>query len=234
MIPPEEADRPLGSGAQWLSRSGQRPEVEPGTRLVIVGAGGHGRDVLDAADVDGRYEVLGLVDDGELDQAVLLRRHARFLGPVEILKVLDAVYVLAVGSGSTRRRLDHRLSGWGRAAGVVVHPSVTFGADVVVHPGLVALAGARVTNHVWLGRHVHLNLNATAAHDVRLGDYATLNPGANVNGDATIGEEATIGSNASVNQGRRVGSATFVGAGAVVVQDLAPGLTAVGVPARPR
>lgn len=231
---PDEPGRPFGPGAQWLRQAGQRPDVPPGARLVIVGAGGHGRDVLDAAEADGRYEVLGLVDDGPVEQALLARRQARFLGPVAELECLDARYVLAVGAGATRRLLDQRLSAWGRHAGFVVHPSVTFGADVVVHPGLVALAGARITNHVWLGRHVHLNLNATAAHDVRLGGYVTLNPGANVNGNVTVEEEASIGSNASVNQGRTVGARTYVGAGAVVVRDLPPGVTAVGVPAVPR
>ncbi|MEO7837358.1 MAG: acetyltransferase [Acidimicrobiales bacterium] len=234
MTPPAEVGRPLGPGAQWLERSGERPEVPPGVRLVIVGAGGHGRDVLDAAEADGRYEVLGLVDDGTPDEVPLTRRGAGFLGPVHVLEDLDACYVLAIGAGRTRRLLDHLLTGWGRAAGVVAHPSATFGADVVVHPGLVVLAGARVTNHVWLGRHVHLNLNATAAHDVRLDDYVTLNPGANVNGNVRVGEEATIGSNASVNQGREVGAGTYVGAGAVVVHDLEPGITAVGIPARRR
>ena len=231
---PDEPGRPSGPGAQWLRHAGQRPEVPPGARLVIVGAGGHGRDVLDAAEADARYEVLGLVDDGPVDQVLLARRQAVFLGPVATLKRLDVHYVLAVGAGSTRRRLDERLSAWGREAAFVVHPSATFGADVVVHPGLVALAGARVTNHVWLGRHVHLNLNATAAHDARLGGYVTLNPGANVNGNVTVDEEASIGSNASVNQGRTVGAGTYVGAGAVVVSDLPAGVTAVGVPAVPR
>jgi len=91
-----------------------------------VGAGGHGRDVLDAAEVDGRYDVLGLVDDGDVDEALLRRRGATFLGPVGTLAHLEASYVLAVGSGSLRRQLDERLTAWGCDAGFVVHPSVTF------------------------------------------------------------------------------------------------------------
>lgn len=231
---PGEPSRPFGPGAQWLRQAGQRPDVAAGAPLVIVGAGGHGRDVLDAAESDGRYSVLGLVDDGSVDESLLARRRSVLLGPVAMLEHLDASYVLAVGSGAARRLLDERLTAWGRRAAFVVHPSVTFGADVIVHPGLVALAGARITNHVWMGRHVHVNLNATAAHDAWLGAYVTLNPGANVNGNVTIGDEAAVGSNASVNQGLTVGARTTVGAGAVVVQDLPPGVTAVGVPARPQ
>ena len=232
--PPDEAGRPFGTGAEWLERAGSRPSAGEGDRLVIVGAGGHGRDVLDAAECDGRYEILGLVDDGRPDMAPLDRRRATFLGRVETLATLDARYVIAIGSPAARRRLDDRISAWGREPGMVVHPSATFGADVIVHPGLVVLAGARVTNHIWAGRHVHLNLNATVAHDAVLGDYVTLNPGANINGNVILEDGVTVGSNASVNHGLRIGSGTTIGAGAVAVRDLPGDVIAVGVPALPR
>jgi sugar O-acyltransferase (sialic acid O-acetyltransferase NeuD family) len=155
------------------------------------------------------------------------------LGPVSHLEELDARYVVAVGDGKFRRQVDERASRLGREPATLVHPSVTCGGDVVVGPGCVLLAGVRVTNHVRLGRHVHVNQNSTMAHDCALADYVTVNPGANLSGNVRLEEGVTIGTGATLIEGVAIGAGTTVGAGAVVTGNLPAGVTAVGVPARP-
>ena len=213
-----------------------------GRHLVVVGAGGHGREVLDvvaalaaAAEAVGDpppYEVLGLVADDPPDAGVLARRGATFLGPVERLAELGADHVLAVGDPGARRRLEERVAAWGSAPAVLVHPRATLGADVELEPGVVVAAGAHLTTNVRLGRHVQVNVGAVVSHDVRVGAHATLSPGVLLNGAVTVGPGALLGSGAVVLPGRTVGEGAVVGAGAVVVRDVPPGVTAVGVPAR--
>lgn len=206
--------------------------------IVIVGAGPHGRDVLDvveaAVDAGAPYEFVGFLDDNPVADELLARRDQRVLGPVSLLGELDARYVAAVGDGAVRERLNERAREFSREPATIIHPSVTFGGDVSVGPGCVLLAGARLTNHIRLGRHVHVNQNATVAHDCALGDYVTVNPGANVSGNVRLQAGVTIGTGAVLIQGVTIGAGTIVGAGAVVTEDLPPGITAVGVPARPR
>lgn len=207
--------------------------------LVIVGAGGFGREVLDVVEAVNlerpTFEVLGFVaDSADPEQLALIeRRGARFLGPVEMLATLGSEYVIAIGNGEARRRVDTLATGWGCQAASAVHPSVTSGFDVQYGPGMVATAGVRLTTNIAMGRHVHLNLNATIGHDCQLGNYVTLNPGANVSGNVVIEDGATLTTNCAVTPGVRIGARTTVGAGAVVVRDLPPDTTAVGVPARP-
>jgi len=205
---------------------------------VILGAGGAGRDILDVVEAINRhapaYDFLGFLDDGPVDEARLLRRGAILLGPFAALGGLSAHFVIGIGSGGLRRQIDQYASGLGLDAAVLVHPQATMGADLVVGPGLVAAAGARVTSNVRLGRHVHLNLNATVAHDCTLGDYVTVSPGANVSGGVVLEDEVLVGTGSSINQGLTIGRGTTVGAGAAVVDDLAGGVTAVGIPARVR
>ncbi len=206
------------------------------TQLVVVGAGGHGREVLDVVeainDVEPTYDVLGVVDDGEVDRARLARRGIELLGPTETVRDLDAVYVLGIGTGHTRARLDEQLTGWGCEAVTLVHPMASIASDNRLAPGIVLAAGARVTTNVTLGRHTHLNVNAVVSHDCVVGDYVTLSPGAMVNGDVILGDRAFLGTGAVITPQRRVGEGAVVGAGAVVVADVAAGTTAVGVPAR--
>jgi sugar O-acyltransferase (sialic acid O-acetyltransferase NeuD family) len=208
------------------------------TPLVVVGAGGHGRELLDVVAavnaVRPTYRLLGVLDDGRPDAELLARHAARHLGAVRVLADLDAEYVVGVGSSAVRRAVDAAATGWGRSPATLVHPAAVIGGDVVLGPGSVVCALASVTTNVRTGRHVHLDVGAALAHDCRIGDYVTLAPGSRVSGSVTLGDDVTVGAGAVVIQGRAVGEATVVGAGAVVIRDLPPGVVAVGVPARHR
>jgi sugar O-acyltransferase (sialic acid O-acetyltransferase NeuD family) len=216
-------------------------------RLAIVGAGGHGREVLDvveaanAAGASPKTDFLGFVAD-RADPDVLARRGVRHLGTVDDLvagRIAElaepAALVLAVGDPTSRAQLARQLGATAhRWAPALVHPSASIGGDVELGAGTVVAAGARVTTNVRVGEHVQVNVNAVVSHDCRVGDHATLSPGSLVNGSVTLGEGAFLGTGAVVTPGHRVGAWAIVGAGAVVVADVADGITVVGVPASPR
>ena len=205
------------------------------TRLVIVGAGGHGRETLDIVEasnaVSPTYEFLGFCAD-EYDAALIERRKVTVLGGIDVLQDSDAGYVIGIGTSETRRDIDSLVSSFGREAVVLTHPSISLGSDLRFAPGVILAAGARVTTNVTLGRHTHLNVNAVVSHDCEVGDYVTLSPGVLVNGTVTLGDGVFLGTGAVVLPGRTVGAWARIGAGAVVTEDVAPGQTVVGVPAR--
>jgi sugar O-acyltransferase (sialic acid O-acetyltransferase NeuD family) len=207
-------------------------------RLVIIGAGGSGREVLDIVDAINEaspsFHFLGFVDDNiDLDPALLDRRGAALLGPVEVLADIDAAYVIGIGSPLARHAVDDRVRVWERNPATLVHPTATMASELAVGPGAIIAAGARLTTNIRIGRHFHANLNVTVAHDCVLGDYVTLNPGAHLSGSVTLGDGVTIGTGAAIIQGCRVGPGATVGAGAVVDRDIDARVTAVGIPARP-
>lgn len=208
--------------------------------IVIVGAGGFGRhthDVVDAINaVVPTYEVIGFLDDGQPDEQLLDERDAKLLGDVARLEDLpaDVGYVIGIGIGTVRQKLDRWATSIGREAVTAVHPSATFGRNVTLSPGVVICSHTSIGTNIRLGRHTHLNFNCTVGHDAVLADYVTAYPGANIAGNVLLEERVIVGTGAVVIQGLRVGHSTFVGAGAVVVEDLPPDVTAIGVPARPR
>ncbi|MDP8992210.1 MAG: acetyltransferase [Actinomycetota bacterium] len=207
------------------------------TRLVVIGAGGHGREVCDIVDAVNRagsaLELVGVVDERGDEQGLLIRRGITMLGGNEVLRSLDASYLIGVGSAEARRAVDELASAAGLEPTSLVHPTAVLGSEVSIGPGFIAFPYAVVTTNVAMGRHVHLNVGATVSHDCTLGDYVTLSPGSHVSGNVRLGDGVTLGVGAVARQGVTVGDGTLVGAGGVVVDDLPPGLTAVGVPARP-
>jgi len=202
---------------------------------VIIGAGGHGREVLDV--IEGtqpslRHRFIGFLDDVEPNLDVLSRRGAAWLGIVARMVDFDAEYLIGIGDCQVRRNIDAQLMRVGRAAATLVHSAATVASDVKLGPGSVITAGARLTTNIRAGRHFHLNLNATVAHDCVVGDYVTVNPAATISGNVVLEDRVNIGTGANVIPGVRVGAGATVGAGAVVVRDVPPGDKVVGVPAR--
>lgn len=213
-------------------------------RLVLVGAGDHGRGTLEivrarlAAGLDAP-EPLGFVDD---DAA----RHGATVGGLPVFGGSDWLIAEAAAAGSAapllallalstpqaKRALDRRLGAAGVRFASAVHPSAILGAGTTVGDGAVVGAGVVVAYDTAIGRHATINLNATVGHDCLVGDYATIAPGVNVTGRVTLGEGVLIQTNATVVPGLTLGAWARIGPGAVVLKEVPPGEFWFGNPAR--
>jgi sugar O-acyltransferase (sialic acid O-acetyltransferase NeuD family) len=207
------------------------------TPLVIVGAGGFGREVLDIVEaangVSPRFEFIGFVDDDDKANSALLRRRgAAYLGSVAAVAGVHADYIIGIGWPSPRRSVAARVALWQGSPISISHPACTIASGAVLGDGAVLAAGARISTNVRIGRHFQANPNVTVGHDCMIGDYVTLSPGAHISGGVTLGNGVMVGAGAVVIQGRTVGDWAVVGAGAVVIHDVEPNVTVAGVPAR--
>jgi len=210
------------------------------SELVIIGAGGFGREVfaivsaLRATGVD--WTVEGFVDDNPSveDRARVADLGSRVLGPVQDLASRQRPFaaVIAVGSPVARASICSVLENGPVAFPALVHPDATVGAAVRLASGVVVAPGARLSTNISFGRHVHVDQNVTVGHDATLGDFSRLNPQACVSGSVRVGVGAILGANATILQGLIVADRALVGAGSVVTRDVAPGTTVKGVPAR--
>jgi sugar O-acyltransferase (sialic acid O-acetyltransferase NeuD family) len=204
--------------------------------LVILGAGGHGRELLDIvlamnAD-DPRWNVVGfLAADNDHPERVAARG-LEVLGDESLVGELRCDYVVGIGNPATRRRVDVAAERAGGTPVTLVHPTAIVGGASTIGPGCVLAANAVVTTNVVLGRSVHVNVGASVSHDCRLGDYTILAPGVRLAGGVTTGEGVDLGVGAVVRPATTLGDGAVVGAGAAVVADVEPGAVVAGVPAR--
>ena len=200
--------------------------------IVIVGAGGHARELYGAlhhADLP----CVGMLDDGHPVLDVMNRIGATHLGKVRDLPKFATRrgFLIGIGSGTVRRSIDTQFDDC-LTADPFVHPHASVDLDVRMQPGSVIFAQATVTTNIDIGRHTHVGRGAAIGHDTVLGDYVTVMPLAAISGSVVIAEGATVGTGAVIRQGQTIGRDATVGAGAVVVSDVPPGATFVGNPAK--
>jgi sugar O-acyltransferase (sialic acid O-acetyltransferase NeuD family) len=205
------------------------------TRIIIIGAGGHGHVVADilrtarAAHDTPKFDIVGALDD---NPALTGSRifDIPILGTTKALsKIPHDAIVVAIGDNALREQMTITL---GADLYAARHPHATGGAAVEIGPGSMISAGVVIAPMVMIGTGVILNTRCSVDHHCLIGSFAHIAPGVTIGGNVTIGVRALIGLGASVMPGRRVGANAIIGAGAVVVDDIPDGVVAVGVPAR--
>lgn len=203
--------------------------------LLIIGAGGHGRVVADAALATGKWSSLAFLDDRAAQLGSMLGRPVvGDLGQLAAQRTDFDHAVVALGDGARRRQFFAECRRIGYQLPVLVHPSAVVSSFATVADGCVVLAQAVVGASAVLGAACIINNAATVDHDCELGEGVHLCPGAHVAGGVRIGAGSWIGIGAAVREGLRIGHGVTVGAGAVVVSDVPDGVTVVGNPARAR
>ncbi len=205
--------------------------MNDGRTLVLLGGGGHGAVVAEAARSCG-WTVTGYLDDaGQTAAARLVGLEC--LGAIDALDRIPAAALghAAVGDPTLRRRWMDALAA--RAAGPIVHESAVVSPSARLAEGSFVGPRAVINARAVVGRGVIVNSGAIIEHDCVLGAFCHVAPGAVVGGAAVVGEQCTIGLNATVLPGVRIGVRATLGAGSVAVAGVPDGVTAVGNPARP-
>lgn len=207
-------------------------------KLVLVGAGGHARSLLDAIQLAGEHDVVGLTDPrpelhGQFVESSPVLGDDSLLNSLLADGVSGAVLAIgAVGDNRLRQELFDDLAERGFELPAVIHPRATVAASAAVGEGSVVLAGAIVGPGAQVGRNVIVNTAAIVEHDCRIGDHVHLATACALGGHTVVGVGAHVGIGASVRQAIKIGAHAVVGAGAAVVQGVPVGVTVVGVPAR--
>jgi len=205
-------------------------------RCIIVGAGGHGRVVLDILLQAGEHEVVGFVDSNPVLTGKRVDGLLVLGTPDGIPRLRDEhgidCGIVAIGDNGVRRDMANRLRSWDLDIANAIHPSANIARNTTLGTNIVVAAGALVCAHSQIGESVILNTGCIVDHESLIGTACHICPGAKLAGRVTVESGAFVGIGATVVQYVRVGYEATVGAGAVVIEDVPPMTTVVGVPAR--
>lgn len=206
--------------------------------IVIIGAGGFGREVktiIDAINKNTKtYNFLGFYDD-TIAKGTLINNFP-ILGNLKELNDLKTATDVLVGVGDpiSKYKIISSLKNELLHFPTIIHPSVIISDDdVIIDNGCIICAGNIITCNIKIGKFVTLNLMCTVGHDTLIGDYSSFMPSVNISGEVHIEEKVYVGTGAKIINRLTIGKATIIGAGAVVSKSLPEYCTAVGIPAKP-
>ncbi|MBR2687878.1 MAG: acetyltransferase [Aquamicrobium sp.] len=200
--------------------------------LLIVGCGGHGRVVGDAA-LEVGYERIAYLDDRP--PTIAPPGGSKVIGPISSLRDLNAewpVAIVAIGDGRIRLQLFEQLQQTGFETPAIVHPAATVSRGAKLGKGVFLAAGSVVNIGTRIGDVSIVNTGARVDHDCTIGRGCHIAPGATLSGNVLTGDRVWLGTGCSVRQDVKIGDDVLVGVGASVVSNLDANHVYAGVPAR--
>lgn len=200
-------------------------------KILIFGAGGHGKVVLDIL-LETDVDVIGFLDDdrNKIDFKI---RGIKVLGGFSYLENKKNIGIaLGIGDNKIRENIFKAVKKIQLPLASAIHPKTVISKNVQLGQGVVVMAGVVINPGAILGDGVVVNTGATVDHDCYLKKFSQVWPGAHLAGSVRVGEFSYIGTGASIVNNIKIGKNVIIGAGAAVVSDIADDVVAVGVPAK--
>jgi sugar O-acyltransferase (sialic acid O-acetyltransferase NeuD family) len=195
----------------------------PETKLLIVGAGGHGASVAEAAELSGSFEVIGFLDDAlPVGKAVLNGAVIGTIGGLSNVERLESFrsvcdqVIVAVGNSTVRKKLTQYLVDAGFDIATVIHPRAFVSPSAVVGSGSAVMAGAIVGTEARLGLGSIVNCGAVVDHHARVEDFAHLGVNASMAGGTLLAPGAWMQAGAALGYGVEIPAGVILAPGEAV------------------
>ncbi len=205
--------------------------------MLIVGAKGFAKEVLEVMHENNQLQNLVFYDDVNLDAPDLLFNTFRVLkntkAAIHYFKTVDNRFTIGIGDPVLRKKMYNTFTALGGELTTIMSPRATVGSyDVVIGTGSVVLPQAILSNSVSIGMGCIVYYSSIITHDCVIGDFVEISPNAILLGRSSVGSYSRIGANATVLPDIKIGQNVIVGAGAIVTKDVPDHCVVVGNPAR--
>jgi len=205
--------------------------------LFIYGAGGFGREIMDAARrcqaALPKWTNVYFIDDFCTDVTRYGARVFSYDAACSSMQSEPGEVVIATGEPAARTQMRQRLESSQIPLGQVLDPSVIVATTAQLAVGVVIAPLCSISSNACLHTNAVVNTLSIVGHDVVVSENAVISSMVNLGGNCQIGRNTYIGMGALIKEGVRIGADAIVGMGSVVYNDIPDQMIALGNPARP-
>lgn len=204
-------------------------------KLIIWGASGHGKVVLDVARAQGGFISVVFIDDACRMLSAEFQGCAVAGTRTKLASLQTSGYahfIVAIGCNTARAECFHTARNVGIEPATLIHPTAAVSPSATIGTGTVVMPNAVINADCVIGANCIINSGAIVEHDCCIADHVHISPGATLCGGVRVCAYSQVGVNASVLPGIEIRERAIVGAGAVVLEDVGAGDTVAGVPAK--
>ncbi|EOV9526568.1 acetyltransferase [Bacillus cytotoxicus] len=200
-------------------------------KLLIIGAGGHGKVIADIALKMNRWEHIAFLDDNEdMETSMGIEIIDKSASASKYIQDYDLF--IGIGNNTIRKKVQEQLENQGATIPVLIHPSAIIGEQVYLEAGTAVMAGAVINCCTKIGKGCIINTASTIDHDSIIDDYVHISPGAHLAGTVKVGSGTWIAIGSVIINNINITNKCKIGAGAVVIRDIIEAGTYIGVPAK--
>ncbi|HCR85247.1 MAG TPA: transferase [Alphaproteobacteria bacterium] len=204
--------------------------------IIIFGASGHAKVVIDIIEGQGLYKIAGIADKAVNGNSKLLgyRVFSEEELAAEINKNNVFGGIVAVGDNYIRSKIVEKIASQFPDFNFInaIHPSCHISRHSTIGSGNVFMAGSIVNAGTKIFDHNIINTNSSIDHDCAVGSYSTIAPSVSLGGGVTLKPFSSILIGAVVKHNVTIGKNSVIGAGSVVLHDVPENSLAYGVPAK--
>lgn len=206
-------------------------------RLVIIGAGGMGREVFHLATecvgYGSLFDIRGFIDDNEAALDGFDYPYPPVLSSIfDYCIEENDVFACSIGDVHTKVKIVKYLESKGAEFISLIHPNVHINKTTILGKGLLVFHDVHVGCDAKIGNHVMLQSYAAIGHDVMVGDFCRIDPKVSLVGGVIVGNRVTLHTMSVLNHKVIVGDDAVVGALSFVIRKVKPGITVFGIPAK--
>lgn len=205
-------------------------------KLIIVGAGGSGRETLEWAihseANNTLWEILGFLDDNPNALNGFAVGYP-ILGTIkEWLPRPDERFVVTIGAPKIRKEIVKTLEEKGAIFGNVIHKSAILAKTSSIGNGVIFAPFVVISDNAKVLDHVNLNISTCIGHDALIGEFSTISSHCDITGSVNIGRGTFVGSSSAFVPRISIGENSFIGAGSIVMNNIKPDTKVWGNPAK--
>ena len=205
--------------------------------LVIYGAGGFGREVMDVArrvnERHPRWDGILFLDDRIVNPTIYGAEVLSLSQAVERFGNARIEAVIATGEPHVRKALREKLEAAKVRLATVIDDTTVVSPSSEISAGVVVLPGCYVSSSAKIGVNVAVVAGSMIGHDTVIGDDTVISGHVNIGGCSSIGSQSYVGMGVQIKDQTRIGSSSIIGMGSVIYKDIPDDVVALGNPCRP-